>query len=77
MLLFETDLAVRHDSRLRPDLESFSTETWQAVDIKRIPVAQRPDVAVEVISSSETATNIQRKVDAYLNTFISTVGRRD
>ncbi len=64
--LIETDLAVRRDSRLRPDLGFFSAETWQTIDIRRVPVEHPPDIAVEIVSPSETASNINRKVQAYL-----------
>ena len=65
-VLPETDLAVRKDSRLRPDFCFFSTKTWSKVDIDRVPIAQTPEIAVEIISPSESATTIQRKVEAYL-----------
>src|SRR5579863_5889226 len=66
VVLPETDLAVRANTRLRPDMGFFSAETWRTVDVKRVPVVQTPDIAVEIISPSETATTIHRKVDAYL-----------
>ena len=66
MVLPETDLAVRKDSRLRPDLGFFSAETWHSIDRKRVPVVEPPAIAVEIISPSETATTIDRKVEAYL-----------
>lgn len=65
-VLAETDLAVRANTRLRPDLGFFSAATWQTVDLKRVPVVQTPDVAIEIISPSETVTTINRKIDAYL-----------
>jgi Uma2 family endonuclease len=65
-VLPETDLAVRADSRLRPDLAFFSAETWATVDQDRVPVVQTPDVAIEIISPSETATTVNRKVEAFL-----------
>jgi Uma2 family endonuclease len=65
-VLPETDLAVRANTRLRPDLGFFSAETWRSVEIRTVPVVQTPDIAVEIISPSETATTINRKVDAYL-----------
>jgi Uma2 family endonuclease len=66
VVLPETDLAVRANTRLRPDFGFFSAETWRTVDLDRVPVVQTPDIAVEIISPSETATTIYRKVDAYL-----------
>jgi Uma2 family endonuclease len=66
VVLPETDLAVRKDSRLRPDFSFFTSDTWLHVDIDRVPVFETPDVAVEIISRSESAATIQRKVEAYL-----------
>jgi Uma2 family endonuclease len=66
VVLPETDLAVGANTRLRPDFGFFSSETWQSVDLDRVPVVQTPDIAVEIISPSETATTINRKLDAYL-----------
>jgi Uma2 family endonuclease len=65
-VLPETDLAVQKDSRLRPDFCFFSAETWRHVDLDRVPVFETPDVAVEIISRSESASTVQRKVEAYL-----------
>jgi Uma2 family endonuclease len=64
--LIETDLAVRANTRLRPDFGFFSAETWRTIDLERVPVIQTPDIAVEIISPSETVTTIHRKIDAYL-----------
>ncbi len=70
-LLLETDLAVRHDSRLRPDMGFFSAEAWRSIEIDRVPVRHAPEIAFEIISrvkttASETATTINRKLQAYL-----------
>jgi Uma2 family endonuclease len=58
-----TDLAVGKDSRLRLDFSFFTAETWRRVDLDRVPVFETPDIAVEIISRSETAGTIQRKVE--------------
>jgi len=65
-VLPETDLAVRANTRLRPDMGFFSATTWQTVDLDRVPVVETPDIAIEIISPSETGTTIHRKVDACL-----------
>src|ERR1022692_3670207 len=36
-VLIETDLAVRANTRLRPDFGFFSAETWRTVDLDRVP----------------------------------------
>jgi len=64
--LLETYLAVRANTRLRPDFVFFSVDTWQSVDRHREPVVQKPDIIVEIVSPSEFATTIRRKLDAYL-----------
>jgi len=65
-MLAGTDLAVRKDTRLCPDLGFFLAETWRTVDLDRVPVVETPDIAIEIISPSETAIAINRKTDAYL-----------
>jgi Uma2 family endonuclease len=65
-VLPETDLAVGPATRLRPDLSYFRRETWQSVDVDRVPVIATPDIAIEIISPSETATTVERKVKKYL-----------
>jgi len=65
-VLPETDLAVRANTRLRPHFGFVSAEIWRTVDLNRVPVVQTPDIAVEIISLSETVTTIHRKIDAYL-----------
>ena len=66
-VLPETDLAVDPATRLRPDLGYFSRQTWETVDIRKVPVAATPDIAIEIISPSETAAMIERKVKKYLD----------
>src|ERR1700748_1469960 len=65
-LLLRIDLAVRLDSRLRADLALFSSQIWRHVEIDRAPMEQPPYIAVEIISPSETAANVNRKVQALL-----------
>jgi Uma2 family endonuclease len=65
-VLPETDLAVGKDSRLRPDFGFFSAKTWSTVDLTKVSVVQTPDIAIEIISPSETIATMQRKVEAYL-----------
>jgi Uma2 family endonuclease len=65
VVLPETDLAVRANTRLRPDFGFFSAETWRTVDLDRVPGVQTPDIAAEIISPTETATTSHRKIEAY------------
>ena len=65
-LLPETDMAVRAESRLRPDLGYFSAEVWNNLDKRKVPVTLVPEIAIEIISPSESPRTINRKIDAYL-----------
>jgi Uma2 family endonuclease len=58
-VLAETDLAVRANTRLRPDLGFFSAATWRTLDLDRVPVVETPDVAIEILSPSETRNDHQ------------------
>src|ERR1700691_989917 len=66
VVLPRTDLSVRENTRLRPDVGFFSVKTWRTVDLKRVPVIQTPILVVEIIAPSETATTLHRMIDAYL-----------
>lgn len=66
VVLPRTDLAVRVNTRLRPDVGFFSIETWRTVDLKRVPVVQTPVIAIEIISPSEALSTLHRMIDAYL-----------
>ena len=56
-----TDYTVR-----RPDLSIFLGERSKQLDLNRIPVPFAPDIAVEVLSPSEIAIDVNRKVLDYL-----------
>ena len=65
-VIFETDLAVSANTRLRPDIALFSAEKWESIDIDAVPVASAPDIVIEVLSPSETQRRMRCKIDAYL-----------
>jgi Uma2 family endonuclease len=50
----------------RPDLSIFLGERIQQVDMNSTLVPFAPDIAVEVLSRSETAMDVRRKVREYL-----------
>ena len=56
-----TDFTVR-----RPDISVFLGERLQQIDLYKIPVPFAPDIAVEVLSPSESAIEVNRKVRSYL-----------
>jgi len=62
----ETDCRVIGEVVRRPDLSIFLAERWQKLDLNAVPVAGAPDIAVEVYSPSEPASDVTRKAREYL-----------
>jgi len=62
----DCEFAIGEDDRLCPDIAILLTERWASVDRKKTPIPLAPDIAVEVLSPSERATETMRKVWAYL-----------
>lgn len=54
-------------SRLRPDVAIMLLPTWDRIDPNRVPVPIVPEVAVEVVSPSESYVDVEQKVRTYLN----------
>ncbi len=54
------------DSRFQPDLAVLLGDKWKHWDLERVPVDLTPEIAVEVISPSESATHVERKTRIYL-----------
>jgi len=50
----------------RPDLSIFLAERLQSIDRRQIPIPFPPNIAVEVLSPSESAVDVHRKVLDYL-----------
>ena len=63
----ETDCRISDDTVRKPDLSAFLGERWQQQDLYRVPVPSAPDIAVEVLSPSEHAMDVTRKVRDYLH----------
>jgi Uma2 family endonuclease len=62
----ETDCRIGGDTVRKPDLSIFLGERWQKFDLKKVPVPFSPDIAVEILSPSEHAMDVNRKVREYL-----------
>jgi Uma2 family endonuclease len=62
----EVDCRVVGDTVRRPDLAIFLSAQVQQIDLKKIPIPFAPDIAVEVLSPSEAAIDVNRKVREYL-----------
>ena len=64
--LGEVDCRVAGDTVRRPDVSVFLGERMRRIDMNSIPVPFAPDIAVEVLSPSESAVDVRRKVREYL-----------
>jgi len=63
----ELDCRISNETVRRPDVAVFlGAERLQQIDRKKVPVALAPDIAIEVLSPSESAINVRRKVLDYL-----------
>ncbi len=63
----EVDCRVGRDTVRRPDLSVFLAESLHQIDLDEIPVPFAPAIAVEVLSPSESAIDVRRKVRDYLS----------
>jgi Uma2 family endonuclease len=62
----ENDCLVNDGSVRRPDLSIFLGERLKQIDQDKIPSPIAPDIAVEVVSRSENASELYRKTREYL-----------
>jgi Uma2 family endonuclease len=62
----EVDCRLGEGTVWRPDLAVFLKESLSLVNLDRIPAPIAPDIAVEVLSPSESAMEIRHKVLDYL-----------
>lgn len=66
LVLAEVDCRTIGGTVRRPDLSFLTPARWQSIDLDRIPLPASPDLAIEVLSPSETFTGITNKVNEYL-----------
>ncbi len=62
----EVDCRITDDTVRRPDVSVFLGERLRQLDPNKIPAPFGPDIAVEVLSPSERAIDVHRKVRDYL-----------
>ncbi len=73
-LLFWTDeFRLSERRRVIPDVAFMMAPKHQLVDLNRTPIDLIPDLTIEVISPSETALDVERKITAYLEAGVSEV----
>ena len=66
LVMDETDCQVAPKVVRRPDVLIFLGERVRQADFDRIPIPFVPDIAVEVLSPSESAIGVRKKVREYL-----------
>jgi Uma2 family endonuclease len=64
--LADVEFALDDNYRIRPDVFVLLPERAAALDQKKVPIPGTPDIAIEVISPLEGASDARQKLDAYL-----------
>jgi Uma2 family endonuclease len=62
----DVEFALTENDRVRPDVAVLLAEKAMALDPNKVPIPGAPDIAIEVISPTERASDSQDKVRAYL-----------
>jgi Uma2 family endonuclease len=68
----ETEFAFEEE-RFQPDIAVLFAEKYKQANRRRVPVAVVPDIAIEIVSPSEPATHLDRKVRIYLRAGVAEV----
>jgi Uma2 family endonuclease len=61
------------DDRFRPDLAVLLADKLKQASLKRVPLTVVPDIVLEIVSPSESAINLDRKVRVYLQAGVAEV----
>lgn len=67
LALADVEFALANDIRVRPDISILLGDKARDLDKSKVPINGCPDIAIEVISPSERASDSMRKVEMYLN----------
>lgn len=62
----EVDCRITSETVRRPSVSIFLDDLFQQIDLDRIPIPFAPHIAVEVLSPTERAIDVRRKVLDYL-----------
>jgi Uma2 family endonuclease len=62
----ELDCRINPEEVRRPDLSMFLNDRMGRMDLDKIPAPSAPDIAIEVLSPSESAVDLRHKVRDYL-----------
>jgi Uma2 family endonuclease len=64
-VIHETEFRIG-ENRFRPDLAVILLARWKRIGGDKAPLPEPPDIAIEVISPSESASVLEEKIAAYL-----------
>jgi len=64
-VIHETEFRIG-ENRFRPDLAIILMDRWQRIGGDKAPLPEPPEIAIEVISPSESASVLEEKIAAYL-----------
>lgn len=67
IVLADVEFALAENYRVRPDVFVLLPSAAAVLDYEKVPIPGAPDIAVEVISQSERASDTRQKLDAYLH----------
>ncbi len=73
LVLAESEFQIGPDRRLIPDLAFLSRAKAKRIDRAKTPILEIPDLAIEVLSPSESAAHVDRKITAYLDAGVTEV----
>jgi Uma2 family endonuclease len=61
------------DNRFQPDVAVVLEERWTRIGSSSAPLPEPPDIAIEVVSPSESAFHLEQKIAAYLDAGVQEV----
>lgn len=71
--IFGSEYRLNSERRVMPDLAFLRAPKHLLLDVDASPIELIPDIAIEVISPSEMARDLERKITAYLDAGVSEV----
>lgn len=72
-VMADAEFSLIRDSRLRPDVAVLLGAKWQSLDQWRTPITVIPDIAIEIVSPSESAYHVQGKNQVYRESGVSEI----
>ncbi len=73
LVLAWSDFQLGQDWRIIPEIAFLTLAKAKRIDVSRTPILEIPDLAIEVLSPSESADTVDRKITAYLDAGVTEV----